>query len=48
MRSPLDVPAQLVGVQLILTACAVLVPFLYTVRELRQMDMIDVIRKEEA
>ncbi|WP_143468819.1 ABC transporter permease [Lachnoclostridium sp. An118] len=48
MRSPLDVSAQLVGVQLILTAFVVLVPFLYTVRELRRMDMIDVIRKEEA
>lgn len=48
MRFPLDVPVRLVGLQLILTACVVLVPFLYTVRELRRMDMIDVIRKEEA
>ena len=48
MQSALDVPMDLVAGQIFLTACVVLIPFLYTVRELRKMDMIAVIRKEEA
>ena len=47
MTSAWDVPIELVGWQVILTFCVVLIPFLYTVRELRKMDMIQVIRKEE-
>ena len=47
MASAWDVPADLVVWQVVLTLCVVLIPFFYTVRELRNIDVISVIRKEE-
>lgn len=47
MASAFDVPVVLVRCQVILTLFVVILPFFYTLRELMEMDMITVIRKEE-
>ena len=47
MVSAFDVPVVLVKCQVILTLFVVILPFFYTLRELMEMDMITVIRKEE-
>lgn len=47
LTSPWDIPFSLIGGQILITLATVLLPFLYIAKELRKMDMITVIRKED-
>lgn len=47
LTSPWEVPFILIAGQILITLATVILPFLYTAKELRKMDMIAVIRREE-
>lgn len=47
MSSPGDIPVSLIAGQVLITLITVFVPFFYTAKELKKMDMLTVIRREE-
>lgn len=47
MTSPMDVPWDLVAGQAVMTACVVILPLLFLLREMKNLDLVETIRREE-
>ena len=47
MASPGDVPWDLVAGQALMTACVVLLPLIFLLREMKNLDLVETIRREE-
>ena len=47
MTSPGDVPWDLVAGQALMTACVVLLPLIFLLREMKNLDLVETIRREE-
>ena len=47
MTSPVDVPWDLVAGQAVMTACVVILPLLFLLREMKNLDLVETIRREE-